>query len=264
MSGMTTMIPNAMRLPLTFGLSGALHAAALGFVPSPPPPSGLPMGPIQVRLLGGAAAQVAGPIPGGLPDAKTAQEPNSGLHQGRAVHAASLRAPFATAATPVAEAVPLPGSAREQEHERHSGLPDSAVSNPPGAAAPSPSAQEGADENRATVIGGLPDQPGGKLQQASGVPTGMPAFPLQAPKALRTPAPEYPEEARWEKRTGLATLGFRIEIDGSVAEVMLLHSSGHADLDTAAMDSLRHWRFVRPPGAESAYWYRYVFRFELT
>lgn len=96
------------------------------------------------------------------------------------------------------------------------------------------------------------------------MPAGTPAFPHQVLKALRTPAPEYPEEARWEKRTGLATLGFRIESDGSVAEVMLLNSSGHADLDAAAMDSLRHWRFVRPPGAESAYWYRYVFRFELT
>ncbi len=263
MLGMTTMIPDAMRLPLTFGLSGALHAAALGFVSPPLPPSDLSMGPIQVRLLGGSTAQVAGLILVGLPDAETVQEPNSGLPQGRAVHAAaSLAAPFATAATPVVEAVPIPESVGERE--RHSGLPDSAVSSPPGAAAPSPSVQEGAEEDRAAVIGGSPDQPGDKPQQASGVPAGTPAFPLQAPKALRTPAPEYPEEARWEKRTGLATLGFRIEIDGSVAEVRMLHSSGHADLDAAAMDSLRHWRFVRPPGAESTYWYRYVFRFELT
>ncbi len=263
MSGMT-MIPNAMRLPLTFGLSGALHAAALGFVSPPLPPSGLPMAPLQVRLLGGAAAQVAGVIPVGLAGANAAREPNSGRPQGQAVHASSLLpAPFATAsATPVAEAVALPGSAGEPE--RHSGLPDGAVSNPAEAAAPSHSAQEDAGENRATVVGSAPGQPSGKPQQAGGVPAGTPAFPLQAPKALRTPAPEYPEEARWEKRTGLATLGFRIESDGSVAEVMLLHSSGHTDLDAAAMDSLRHWRFVRPPGAESTSWYRYVIRFELT
>lgn len=89
-------------------------------------------------------------------------------------------------------------------------------------------------------------------------------FTIPAPRAVRTPAPEYPEEARWERRTGLATLGFRLESDGSVAEIRLLHSSGHRDLDTAAMDALRHWRFVRPADADAVDWYRYVFRFELT
>ncbi|MBU1225080.1 MAG: energy transducer TonB [Gammaproteobacteria bacterium] len=90
------------------------------------------------------------------------------------------------------------------------------------------------------------------------------AAPYRAPKALHSPAPEYPEEARWEKRTGLATLGFRVEANGSVAEVRMLHSSGHADLDAAAVESLRHWRFVLPTGGAPASWYRYLFRFELT
>jgi TonB family protein len=119
-------------------------------------------------------------------------------------------------------------------------------------------------ETRAAVIGSLPGQSGGDPHQVPGVPAGTLASPFQAPKALHIPAPEYPEEARWEKRTGLATLGFRVEANGSVAEVRMLHSSGHADLDAAAVESLRHWRFVPPPGAAPASWYRYVFRFELT
>ncbi|MDP1924380.1 MAG: energy transducer TonB [Thiobacillus sp.] len=116
----------------------------------------------------------------------------------------------------------------------------------------------------AAVIGSLPGSPGGDSLKATSMLAGTLAAPYQAPKVLRSIAPEYPEEARWEKRTGLATLGFRVEADGSVVDVRMLHSSGHADLDAAAVESLRHWRFVLPTGGAPASWYRYLFRFELT
>lgn len=255
-----TMISDAMRLPLTFGLSGALHAVALsGFVP-PPPPTGLPSLPIQVRLLDARPVQVAG---AGIPDTRTAQTRSQGRHAHvvPSVHAPvtipAVESPVVAVATPAAEAAPLSGIARGQV--RHAESLDSAALPPQGTSALSPPALASA-----TGIGNLPGSSGGDPPKAPDVSAGTLATPYRAPKALHSPAPEYPEEARWEKRTGLATLGFRVEADGSVVEVRMLHSSGHADLDAAAMESLRHWRFVLPAGAASASWYRYLFRFELT
>lgn len=260
-----TMIPEVMRLPLTFSLSGALHAAVLsGFVPPPPPPTGLPSPPIQVRLFDERPAQVAGLIPVGIPDTRTASALNSKLPQDRhasvvlSAHAPATRPavelPVIAVATPAAETAPLSEIVRDQV--RHPEPLDSAAL--PSALSPSALAS-------AAVIGNLPGLSGGDPPKAPDVSAGTLATPYPAPKALHSPAPEYPEEARWEKRMGLATLGFRVEADGSVAEVRMLHSSGHADLDAAAVESLRHWRFVFPTGGVGpASWYRYLFRFELT
>lgn len=256
-----------MRLPLTFSLSGALHAAVLsGFVP-PPPPTGLPSPPIQVRLFDERPAQVAGLIPVGIPDTRTAQAPNSKPSQDR--HASVVPPAHVPAmtpgvveppavATPVAEAAALSEIVRGEVH--HSEPLDSAALAAQGTSAPSPSTLASA-----AVIESLPGSPDGNPPKAPDVSAGTLAAPYPAPKALYSPGPEYPEEARWEKRTGLATLGFRVEADGLVAEVRMLHSSGHADLDAAAVESLRRWRFVLPTGeGVPASWYRYIFRFELT
>lgn len=77
------------------------------------------------------------------------------------------------------------------------------------------------------------------------------------------PPPEYPEEARWEKRVGRALLAFQLRPDGSARQIKLLTSSGHADLDHAAIESLRQWRFDQPSGTTTTAWYKYAFRFEL-
>lgn len=261
------MIPDAMRLPLTFSLSGALHAVALsGFVP-PPPPIGLPSLPIQVRLLDEHPVQVAGPIPVGIPDTRTAQAPIPELPQGRHASVApsdyapamtpAVEQPVVAVATPEAEAAPLSSTVRSQV--RHAEPLDSGTLPTPRTSALSPIALASTP-----VIGNLPGSSGGDSPKATSVSVGTLDAPYQAPKILHSTAPEYPEEARWEKRTGLATLGFHVEADGSVVEVRMLHSSGHADLDAAAVESLRHWRFVLPAGGTPASWYRYLFRFELT
>lgn len=80
------------------------------------------------------------------------------------------------------------------------------------------------------------------------------------PRLRYAPAPVYPEEARWEERTGVTTLSFRITAEGEAQEISVLVSSGHEDLDSAAISSLRSWRFAN--GHASA-WYRYTFRFEI-
>lgn len=79
-----------------------------------------------------------------------------------------------------------------------------------------------------------------------------------------SPPPEYPEEARWEKRTGRALLAFRLRPDGVPEDIRLMASSGHADLDAAARESLERWRFEVPKGVKKdSTWYKYAFRFEL-
>lgn len=88
---------------------------------------------------------------------------------------------------------------------------------------------------------------------------------LDAPRPHFAPAPDYPDEARWEEREGRTVLRFRLHPGGSVGETQVVDSSGHADLDTAALATLRQWRF-KPPGDTSTSpesWYRYAFRFAL-
>lgn len=80
---------------------------------------------------------------------------------------------------------------------------------------------------------------------------------------LFAPEPEYPEEARWEERTGSVTLTFAMAADGTVDQVDVQQSSGHRDLDQAAMQALRQWRFRQQDAALHPFRYHYAFHFRL-
>lgn len=80
---------------------------------------------------------------------------------------------------------------------------------------------------------------------------------------LFAPEPEYPEEARWEERTGSVTLSFAMAADGAVDKVDVQRSSGHRDLDQAAMHALRRWRFREQDAARHPFRYHYAFHFRL-
>lgn len=55
--------------------------------------------------------------------------------------------------------------------------------------------------------------------------------------------PVYPEAARHEKRHGEAVLAFQIDADGTMLDVKVKRSSGHADLDEAARVGLSKCKF---------------------
>lgn len=107
-----------------------------------------------------------------------------------------------------------------------------------------------------------PSAPAGSLMttnltnHASGISSALP--PL-----LKSRQPDYPEEARWEERTGKAILKFKISGQGSVLEPQITKSSGHRDLDMAAIRAIQFWRFKAKEMQAATQWYQYSFRFEL-
>ena len=105
--------------------------------------------------------------------------------------------------------------------------------------------------------------PSAVTQLASAAPAAGLVDLLDTTHARFAPSPIYPEEARWEGREGRVLLRFRLRADGRVAEAVVLGSSGHADLDAAALATIRHWSFGTPGGTATAVWYRHTFRFAL-
>ncbi len=62
--------------------------------------------------------------------------------------------------------------------------------------------------------------------------------------AISTPQPEYPESARPRRATGSGFFILRVRIKtGQVTEVTIQQSTGHKTLNTAAIETLRRWRF---------------------
>lgn len=68
---------------------------------------------------------------------------------------------------------------------------------------------------------------------------------LKAPKALESPQPEYPEEAKGSGVEGVATVAVTIGADGRVEKAELVEDPGHG-LGKAAVDAARRWRFEPP------------------
>ena len=55
--------------------------------------------------------------------------------------------------------------------------------------------------------------------------------------------PSYPASARRLAIQGTARLRVQVLADGRVGEIVVESSAGHADLDRAAADAVRQWRF---------------------
>lgn len=243
------------RFSLALGLSGTLHAAFLYALPIDfaPAPVSLPIARLQVRIAETAARPGIRPV------------------------APSMRAPVVSALpseppvrTPVKPLVAWPVAIRSAAQPdrplpapaaNNTPAPETAVAGTASIHSESASAPLALSNSPARAVEALADEP----QPLAGTQSveGTPAAPLDAPVPSFAPAPDYPEEARWERRVGRALLAFQLRADGSATQIRLLASSGHADLDGAALESLKQWRFNQPSGATAAAWYKYAFRFEL-
>lgn len=61
--------------------------------------------------------------------------------------------------------------------------------------------------------------------------------------------PKYPENARKRKLEGKAEISVDVDNKGNVTNVRLARTSGHAELDKAAVEQARNWKFNAPNGA---------------
>jgi protein TonB len=77
--------------------------------------------------------------------------------------------------------------------------------------------------------------------------------------------PRYPESARRQGVEGITTLRFIVLANGHVGQIAVARSAGHVDLDRAAMDAVRTWRFepARRGKEAVAVWVTLPVRFEL-
>lgn len=83
--------------------------------------------------------------------------------------------------------------------------------------------------------------------QTSGVGTSAPVPdcpPDHRAAYLDNPRPAYPFSARKQGIEGRVMLKVLVDAAGSVTSVSVLTSSSHAGLDDAAIEAVRHWRFV--------------------
>lgn len=62
--------------------------------------------------------------------------------------------------------------------------------------------------------------------------------------ALNNPKPRYPFAARRQGIEGSVVLLVLVRADGSCGDVMVKQSSGYSVLDTAALETVRKWRFI--------------------
>lgn len=83
---------------------------------------------------------------------------------------------------------------------------------------------------------------------ASPAPTADSRQPLTLPNLnadyLNNPAPPYPEKARERGEQGKVLVRALINADGTVAELAMKRSSGFANLDRSALETVKKWRFV--------------------
>ncbi len=64
-----------------------------------------------------------------------------------------------------------------------------------------------------------------------------------APRGGYQVTPSYPTSARRAGIQGTTLLSVFVDADGRVADVVVTQSAGHPDLDAAAADAVRRWRF---------------------
>lgn len=67
---------------------------------------------------------------------------------------------------------------------------------------------------------------------------------ISAPKAIGRIEPVYPRSARRRGREGIVTIEAAVEETGQVGDVAVVATSGHNDLDSAAIKAVRKAKFV--------------------
>ena len=145
--------------------------------------------------------------------------------------------PITAAAEPVRDVVEAP-TAPTQAASMMQAAPSPPSSTPPAtngtlAAASSPMTK--ASHGGSAAIAALPPTP-------SPAPPGPPTR-TAIPRGGYQVTPSYPATARRLGIEGTALLRVFVDAEGRVGDVVVKQSAGHPDLDRAAADAVRRWRF---------------------
>ena len=89
--------------------------------------------------------------------------------------------------------------------------------------------------------------------------------PLARPLGGYQVKPRYPESARRQGIEGTTLLKIYVTDTGRVQDVLVERSAGHEELDVAAMEAVKKWRFdpARRGNQPVAVWVMLPVRFEL-
>ena len=68
--------------------------------------------------------------------------------------------------------------------------------------------------------------------------------PVIPPRPISTPDPPYPEDAREKTEEGVVTLQILVTKEGGVGSAKIVSSSHIPDIDNAALDGVKLWRFT--------------------
>lgn len=133
-------------------------------------------------------------------------------------------------AAPALEAAPARAAPRPTQRAQAARITPSAETAPGDEApsSPTPSSQEAEG-------GGAAGSPGGNSGSSA------PSYNLGS---AHTPAPDYPWSARRRGIEGRVVIRLEVAADGCPTQVELVHSSGDAALDRAALTTLWHWRLL--------------------
>lgn len=87
------------------------------------------------------------------------------------------------------------------------------------------------------------------------------AVPVSAPVLNATAhynaPPVYPQLSRKLREQGTVVLELTVLVNGTVADVIVLQSSGYPRLDQAALNAVQHWRYQAARRGDTAIDYRY-------
>lgn len=197
---------------LGIGVAVALHVAWLTLMPEPHPKiAAAPPQAIMVNWVDATLAKIPEP-----PAAQPQQQPQRPLKTPKSKPLAKTPKPkpLLTAASETVSTMAAPDSEPEPQKPQ-----------------PAPSA----DSQPAAAV------TANNSEESSQAPTTLPS--LQA-DYLHNPAPVYPEQSRQQGEQGRVLVRVLVTSAGNVEQVNLRKSSGYAALDSAALETVKNWRFV--------------------
>ena len=154
---------------------------------------------------------------------------------------------------PIATPMPTPAKAPEPVEPAPPPAPPAAAepSAPAREPAASPAPATSFEPGGAAVASQPPTEArgGGATGEPSAPPRNVAAIPTDGvthtaiPRGGYQVRPSYPNSARRLGIQGMTTLRVYVAADGRVGDVQVQESAGHPDLDTAAADAVKRWRF---------------------